>query len=536
MRTTIPSCALLILAAPVAAAPVPATPAQDAPDAGAADEDLEDPLPALPEAGDVMMLRLRDGTIRWGAIVDHSPDGFRFQLLTHGGLAEVPWSRLDPAQEEELRTRYGYVDVSTDELFVDVERLMLVDGREVDGVILSREGENFVVKVDGNLQLIPKRRVQGIATGHRLPALDVYSREELYGRFAAEADPEDFESQLELARRCEQILDFVHAVEHYELASTLEGGDGPEVQFALDRARAKADQQVQIDYLRDVDLDRKRGRFDEALGKLEAFHELYPESPLLQDVAEARERVLIGRDEALREFVARRWGYWAQRLSRSEASELDFPAAVEYATEGLGLEVREKVLEDVQERISPTVTEEEVEAYFATRKRLRYKTASYGFGTWLLGEERARAGIEEEEQNRGELSEKEAERAELDEKIQRFLESQRAQRRARGQKEMAEEHATFWAHYPPSSRATWIRAYYVEFGGDYEIRSRPTLRPCSSCAGSGVHEVLSIGGGPAPRESSGRRSGSSRGGSGGVHLVSCSACRGSAILRRIYYR
>ena len=93
-----------------------------------------------------LMLKLRSGQIRWGHILDHDPDGFRFTLLSHGGVASVAWAALDPSQQQELREKLGYVDVATDELMVEVERLILVDGHEVVGVILSREGTDFVLR------------------------------------------------------------------------------------------------------------------------------------------------------------------------------------------------------------------------------------------------------------------------------------------------------------------------------------------------------------------------------------------------------
>ena len=136
-----------------------------------------------------LMLKLRSGQIRWGHILDHDPDGFRFTLLSHGGVASVAWAALDPSQQQELRENLGYVDVATDELMVDVDRLILVDGHEVVGVILSREGTDFVVQVEGNLQLVPKRRVQSISKGGQAPALDIYSRESDQLHFVADSPP-----------------------------------------------------------------------------------------------------------------------------------------------------------------------------------------------------------------------------------------------------------------------------------------------------------------------------------------------------------
>ena len=175
-------------------------------DEGAAPASLADELfaiPAPPAPADVLMLKLRDGRIQWGAIGDHDTVGFTFQRLDNGGEVRVPWSLLDPRQSEQLRTDFGYVEVEAEEVFVDAERLLLEGGGTVEGVIVSREGDSFLVKTDGNLQRVPKRRVRGIESGVRLPALDVYGREELYTQFSSEADEESATSQLELARRCE---------------------------------------------------------------------------------------------------------------------------------------------------------------------------------------------------------------------------------------------------------------------------------------------------------------------------------------------
>lgn len=515
--------ALMLVAAPVGAQDEALDQATiEAPAGGANEAEDAFALVPLPPLEDVMMLRLREGAIHWGAVVEHSADGLRFQRLDDGGMTEVGWELLDPRQEQELRELYNYVDVSAEELYVDAERLVLVDGREITGVILSRDGNDFVIKVDGNLQVVPKARVARVVRGERLPALDVYTREELYGMFAAELDAEDIESQLALAGKCEQILDFEHAVTHYEAALALTTEARPEIEFALDRAREKAAQQEQVDWLRNADRLRKRGRFDEALERLEAFAAAFPGSPLTEDSRKARERVLIARDEAIRELVRRRWNYWAQRVARSAASDLDYASAIAFAQETLGQEIRARVLADVQAQISEEVAPEQIEEYWATRRLRRYKSVSYGFGTWLLGD-RARAGIEREElrSSAGELDDA---RRDLEEKIGRFLEAQRAQRRSRSARDAQADFEEFWSQFPPSTRANWIRAYYIEFSGDYDLRERPSLRNCPSCAGTGVHEVLAVGGGGQEERQT------------GVHLVTCSACRGSGILRRIYYR
>jgi len=475
-----------------------------------------------PASDAVMMLRLRDGSTRWGSIDTHDPDGIQFILLSHGGSARVPWSLMDPVQETELREKFGYVDVSSEELLIDADLLKLRTGEEISGVILSREGDSFTVKSGGNLQLIPKTQVQAVSSGHRVPALDVYTRKEIYGQYLALTPIDDPAAQLELAKLCEKILDFNHAVEHYKAAQVLDAEFNPqEVEFALTRAEVKAEQQEQIDYLRDVDHLRKRKRFDEALAKLEAFEGTFPDSPLFLDAKKKETRVLKARDEAIRDLVSKQWHNWLTRLAR-EASRTEYTKVISYIEEELGQEILDHVLEDVRKRISAGVEEEHIRAFWLERKKVRYQLASYGLATWLLGESDAHAGIEEQEEEEEPTSATDAARKKLEDKINRFLKNQTLARKAKSRQDQEGDYEKFWNSLPPTSRAQWIRAYYAEHSGDMDVKSPPRISNCPTCAGTGAKEIIYVGGGGK--------------GSGGSQLVKCPTCQGVAIVRRIYYR
>ena len=478
------------------------------------------PKTATPDA--VMMLRMRDGSTRWGSIETHDPDGIQFTLLSHGGSARVRWSLMDPNQETALREKLGYVDVSSEELLIDADVIKLRTGEEIGGVILSREGDNFTVKTGGNLQLIPKIQVQGVSSGHRVPALDVYSREELYGQYLALTPIDDAAAQLELAKTCEKILDFSHAVEHYKAAQTIDAEFNPqEVEFALTRALVKAEQQEQIDYLRNVDHLRKRKKFDEALAKLSAFEGTFPDSPLFLDAKKKEARVLKARDDAIRVYVVRRWHGWLTRLAR-EHSKTSYTEIIGYIDEELPQEILANVLADVRKTLSAGVEEEHIRAFWLERKKVRYQLASYGLGTWLLGEADAHAGIDEEEEAAEPTSATDAARKKLEDKISRFLKNQTLARKAKSRQDQEGDYEKFWDNLPPTSRAQWIRAYYAERSGDMDVKSPPRISNCPSCAGTGAREVVYVGGGGK--------------GSGGSQLVKCPTCQGVAIVRRIYYR
>ncbi|MEM1447650.1 MAG: hypothetical protein AAF957_14750 [Planctomycetota bacterium] len=479
-------------------------------------------VPPPPSPEEVLLLQLRDGSVRWGSIVAHDPELIDFTLLSNGGQARVPWTLLDPRQAEELRNKFGYVEIEAEEALVDAERLVLAGGGVVEGVIVSREGDSFLVKTDGNLQMVPKRRVSSVESGVRLPALDVYSREELYGLYLAEADPASADSQLALARRCESILDFVHAVVHFEKA--LELGlsvDVDKVTGMLARARIKAQNQEQLEYLREADRLRKRKRFDDALAMLEAFQQTFPNSSLLEDSRKQKTRLLKARDAAGKELVRSRWKYWARKLTRAKALDDNFEASRTWAVEQASEEIQAKVLGDVQKKITAAATTEDVRQLWEARDRGRYTSTTYSTGTWLLGEGRAQAGGEEEETAAEAVSQVDEERKAIEEKIKRYLDNQRIARRNQAAQDEEDAAQTFWETWSRTDRGSWLLAYYVEEAGDFDVRPRPRLRPCRTCAGQGAIELLVTGAVP-------------KGGAASVAL--CPTCRGVKVVRSVYFR
>ena len=515
MTVSIVALASLVLLTPAVLAQTP--PAETASARLSSSEELGAPK-------DVIMLRLRDGSIRWGEILEHDPDGIQFGLLANGGRVRLPWSLMDPPQEEALRERFGYVDVSSEELMIDAISIQLRGGGEVIGVIQSREGDNLIVKTGGNLQAIPKLRVQSISQGLRIPALDVYSRDEIYAQNLANTALDDPEAHFELARLCERILDFRRAAEHFAAAAELDPEFNPEeVAFALQLAQVKAEQQGQIDYLHQVDTLRKRKRFDEALLALEEFEALFPKSPLYEDVNKKKSRILKARDKAILDLVEKRWHYWLRRLARAAALEYTtYAEAVGYAEEGLPQEIRDHVLADVRKQLSEEVQPDHIMTFWANRSARRYVFASYGLGTWLLGEDQARAGIEDKDVAAPEVSAKYQERAAFEAKIKRFLKNQELARKARSRTDEAEDYDRFWSTFPVNGRAQWIRAFYAEHVGDVELKPKPRFQNCVTCAGSGAVEVMYVGGGGT--------------GSGGTTLHKCPLCHGVGVVRKIFYR
>ena len=448
-----------------------------------------------------------------------------FSRLETSGRVSVPWSLLDPVQAESLRREFGYIEVEVDEAYVVGDRLVLESGGSVEGVIVSREGKSFLVKTEGTLQLVPKARVRGIESGIQLAALDVYSRGELYGLYLAESDTASPESMLELARKCESILDFPHAAEHYEQALELGlEADRSAAEGMLARAKVKAANQEQVEFLRDVDYLRKRGQFDKAVEKIDSFEMVFEGSALLEDARKQKTKLLLARDDAAGKLVQRRWPYWAKILSRKKSLEDSLEAARSWASEDASAAIQALVHTDVQNKVTQAITLEEVRALWEKRKRVRYSPASFREdGTWLLGTEAAQRGLNEETERAkaGPVSEVDAQRLAIEERIKRYVDNQRLARSAQTGASESDEYQTFWTTYSQGARAGWLLAFYIENSGDLEIRPRPDLRACKTCAGTGAIELLVTGSARGDQTDG---------------LAPCPLCHGVQYSRRIYYR
>lgn len=536
IRSLLPAWALLVAALPSVAAQgggAPTTPGAATQEFGspgspfASGTPFESALVTAVEHPQPMMMRLRSGQVLLGSIEAHDPERVHFRRLDNGGLVRLPWSLLDPGQEGELRLDFGYVEVQNEELLVTADKIPLLGGEELIGMIVNRTDDALHVKTAQTLMVLPKGRVAGPSTLVQVPALDVFTREELYQKkleehreALLEETPEAALLHREVAEYCERILDYAHALHHYRRATELDPGLDPELlRQALVQAERKAEAQEQVDYLAEVRLLTARNQFNRALTLCEEFPLLYPQSPLVEDWLRARDTVLRHQEQALREEIVRRWHFWAARHAQRAARELGYREARDWVAEKMTEEVLASVHADVL-AISAELDPATTRSLFDQREGGRWRKVTYGIGTWLLGEGDARRGLDPEPEV--DAAQKDPERARLEERIRRYLENQEARRRSQNQAE-GEDPEVFWQAYGHASRAQWILAYYAEHAGDMRLRD-PQFRNCHMCGGTGVREVIHSG-----AAVSGSSAANSR-------LVRCPTCHQIGIVRRVSYR
>ncbi|MCC6408275.1 MAG: hypothetical protein IT453_14015 [Planctomycetes bacterium] len=484
------------------------------------------------------LLHLTDGGTLWGEIVAHDPSALSFRRLDNGGVVKLPWSVLDVAQSETLRETYGYVDHTQEELMLEADRLVLDDGTEVIGKIVARTDAALLVKTATAVVPVPKARLRGSAGTLQVPALEIYTREELYQQERANLVQDSASSNYELGRYCERILDFAHAAEHYEQARDLDKKFKPdELPGLVARAKLRAENQAQLDYLYQVDLLRARKRFDEAQKLADAFAGLYPDSSLLADVEKKKKQIAKAREQALRDDVVSLYHFHFGRVVESKVRDPQFglEAALEYATDKLAEDLENAVLADLQRRVSKGVQIEEVRKHWAERKNPPAQKASYGMGTWLLGEDDARKGLAAEVPKAAQ-TEKDAERAKLEEKIKRYLANQAMVKKAKVDADKEGEPAQFWSTWNVAGKKQWLMAYFVEHTKVFQA-TRALFTNCPDCGGTGVREILNTGSARTNASPQGR-GGQSAGGanSASISLIDCPSCHRIGVRRRVSYR
>ncbi len=486
---------------------------------------------------ELTMLRLYDGGILWGSVSGHDAQSLHVQRLDNGGFVKLPWARLDPVLAEQLLAQYGYVDRSGDEVFVEADRLLLNDGTDVIGLIVNRTATELWVKTAQRTFPVSMRTLSGAATRVQAPALDVYTREELYQAELARADLKSAAPLWDFATYCERIYDFVHAVEHLDALAKLDPEfKKNEVATALARNRGKAQNQAQLELLREIDQDRARGYFDRALSKIEAFVAANGSTGLAQDALKKKALVEKAREQRLRERAADAWHSWVSRLISAKAREpqLTHEAAVEWLEEGIEKPLVEAVTAELVRSVSATVTPEQVTRYWKERAGGRWRRASYGQGTFLLGDAEARKGLTKEDTPAAATSETDSARADLEERLQRYLAAQETVRAARQAAAEGEESETekFWKDYGSTNRGQWMLAYFAEHSGEFQLRD-PQFSNCPDCGGSGRREIINAVGQQNRSSSGGAQSGST---GGTTQLVECPACNGIGVIRRVNYR
>jgi hypothetical protein len=480
-------------------------------------------LPALlPQDEDLYeVVRVVDGRLMVGEIIDHDLDGLTVLSARNGGTYRLTWENLFPGEAERLKTGFGYrVDFSMPT--VSADRLLLVNGRQITGRILRRDSREIEIRSRSLTLVVPTTRLAAPPEKVVVDASEVLTPEQFYLERLPQISADDALEQFEFARQLEAVSGYEFAKTHLEMASVLAVGDDAllgRIEAARPRIELAIEHREETDKIKEIRSLMYRERFALAEKKLEEFAEMHADSPIYDDYLKVAEKFEAQREEAMIRFLRRNWHKRAAALLKKKA--LDRKAKVDglqnYATTELPKLMREVMAEelaDMKEGVDPA----EVEQLWSRRSEQKPKRhqAGFGNGTWVLGEARAQAGlkIEEAEENDGRT---EAER-ELQNRYKRYLENLERSRRAAGTNEEVSPD-DWWKGASASARFQWLLAFYAEFSGDFDL-VRVIFDNCPTCNGKGYVEVRVLGSGKSGQDQ--RRK--------------CPTCHGVLIKRSIFFR
>lgn len=478
------------------------------------------------EGGGDELVRLRDGRLLIGVVEEHDLDGFRLALARSGGQLRLAWSDLFPGEAERLLAHFGYkTDVSVPT--TTAHRVLLRNGKEVIGRILRQDSSGIEVRTLDATVLIPPQMVAAPPEEIVVDAATVLTPEQFHAERMPAVPADDAYAQFLFAQELAQMFALERAKERYVAARTLAAADGDQpLTTRIDGALQQLEQlilnQAEAAALEGIRRAMYREKFEEAEAGLAAFAADFPQPRLRAEFLDLRNKFQAEREKSITRYLARNW--YVRAMDEVKRRALDREAGVDqliaWVESELPATIRQRLAAELgamDDELDPTALDglwQQRTEHGAVRHR-----ASFGEGTWILGEERAQAGMEEvkpEDEEDG----KTAAQKEMEERVQRYIKNLEAQRRA-ASGAAAEGEATpddWWRQATVTERAQFLLAYYAEFTGDFEVTSLE-FDACPTCGGTGVIESIETGAQGAQTK-----------------RLRCHVCHGVAVRRALSFR
>ncbi|MBI3267756.1 MAG: hypothetical protein HYZ53_01945 [Planctomycetes bacterium] len=427
---------------------------------------------ASPSAAHATTLRLRSGAVLHGEIVSADEERLQFRRWDNGGLVELTWAHLLPADAARLQAIH--LGEGLEDEMADAVRLTLRDGRELVGRLVEDRPDR--VRILLNLQDPPSTLSAASIVRRdpaRVKAVLLTPAQELYDARARAAEPKSAQSQFDLGLACLRLRLYDKAKEHLQRSAELDPlfKDRAEAKLALG-AREKAEEGARRE-LEKLEKALAVQKFDDARAALARLKDEYKNARSARGAAEleariaAEEKSYVGdKKQFLDNKLLSDWWDAARSLLRKASSkrELELAKAKAYVDAILDTEVKESLAR------SMNLDPKDLEERWNQRKPTATKTATYGESTWLVDAgPRKKAGADakslEEFLNEGDL----------DKIIDQLRQS--------AKKNTAAAQEEWWKVASSEKRQAFLEAYAAEkFGKEVELKSQP----CATCQGKGL--------------------------------------------------
>ncbi len=442
------------------------------------------------------IVRMRDGRLLVGAILDHDLDGFVVETARDGGRFQLTWSDLFPGEAERLRDAFGYRNQKQVPM-TTAHRILLQNGREIIGRLLREDARNLEIRVRDTTSLIPKQRLAAPPEEVVVEAATILTPEQYYAERLPQVDSQDRYAQFDFAQELEVMFALEQAKQHYEICAQLAADASDDalakrVVGALDKLQktiANREEAKQLDKIRQL---MNRERFTEAEELLAGFETQFPNSALRGDYLQLADRFEERRDAAVTRYLQRHWFHRVTKVLKMKALEKDvaLDELISWVETEVPLMVRQQLLSELKEMDSHLdLTGIDVRWNKRLEKGATSYTAGFNDGTWILGEERARAGMKQTEEEK--TDNRSAQQREMEERMKRYMDNLEAQRRAANAGNEDVKPEDWWLRATVTQRFQWLLAYYVEFSGDYQVTA-VKFSYCPTCGGQGYIEVMDV--------------------------------------------
>jgi hypothetical protein len=457
-------------------------------------------LAALCASAMSQTLQMADGQVLLAQVEEAYGEGLRIKRLDNGGALELRWDQLSPDCARRVQQAFALVGDDQGEITVQVQEVRyLLNGspQTVIGLLVDQQNPTTMVVQQKGVQFrIPRTEVAGVRQ-IEVPVSQVLTPDEFYGKRLAEIAPaENADLHVQLADEMLRTRDYARAVEHLQKAKDLGNSRAPErIGPQLERAKLYVGAKKERDLLDGIQVARTRATArDFKLGRelIARFQKEFPQSKLKADLDAETRRFEEARTRYFSQQVADRWRDAVQTIGDKKLQEpgVTLSAAREYA--------ESKMTDDIAGYVSKRleIPVEEVNTLFAMRDKFplgrRTEHFSYGIGSWVLGEVAILKGTKQGTENQ-KVDKDPAEARELD-RIKREIRKMMEQRRgaasggqAGQEREQTDEE--WWTAQDRSDRASWLRAYYAEFGGKLVLSAAYT-QPCFACSALGTQTEM----------------------------------------------
>ena len=440
-------------------------------------------------------VQLADGRVMLAAVEDADGEGLRVRRLDNGGVLDLRWDHLSTASATSWKKKFELIGDQQDEVMVRATEVSYISNgtrQSVIGRITDPSGDPLIVQAKGVPYPIPRRSLNGVRT-IEVPATQVFTKDEFYTDTLTRFAPgDDANRHILLAEELVKFRDYDRASEHLSQASSLGNAKDPKkLERLIDRLTRYKAAAKELGMIEQINAYRSRGRlrdFQKGLELVAAYQAQYPNSKLKAEFDRATDRFTKARDRFFTQRVADQWRKSIQTVAQKQinAGGMTLQAARDFAEN----EMTDKIVERLAK--SMELEAAEVKTFWAQREKYpmgkRTQYFAYGVGSWVLGESEilkdTAAGKAKSKQpvSKQEPAGSSSDIERFAKQLRQAMERRRGQAQQEGQREQTEE--GWWGDASKSEQASWLRAYYAEYGGELKV-TYATAQQCISCYGSG---------------------------------------------------